>query len=898
MLESTANFIGKDGFNWWVGQVENTGAGTEEFPEDRDETNKAKVRILGYHNPSRKELTSYDLPWATVMMPNTASQRSGIGMNHQLQVNGWVVGFFMDGASAQIPIIVGTIGDENPDGAYKTEFDGDEPFPKLVAQDYSPEVHGGQGSGTQSTGSNVRENAETGNLEKAEEEATNTDAEATTDTKNPRKTIGEAIADVANYVEKDKCFSVTMANGKVGGETSTKVENVINEFMKFARNIDTNPVGEFIDKQTGDVLDVAFEVRNSALRINKKLNGLTKNIKGVVMKEADILIKDKLDNISIPEPKGAAAVKKQQLGLQKVINCLFDTLLDDIKDFVENLLKDLLAKALDSALCLIQDILGNIMNKLMDLIDKALSAIQGVVSAIKGAMDMIEGLVENIADLLDLFCDGELTGAIKSTTYETCHGPKKRGRDEAQSKTSEFPVKPPASFTAVTGKVKNGFSAGTYLGQQMLFDVNTGNMIPLAGNTVGFTEKDFDTRGPIAKFEDFNFTASDGSIPSASLNCSNSIFNKKPCFPEIVWDNLQSTTPVKALPIVDNIGAILGVWTRKKGKGVPLEAQARAMFTCNEPEGGGAVFKPNIKDGKIDSVAVTNPGIGYGFDPAGTYCPNEQWNYVIPKSGLINQVNDGELLYLVAYADGTEDTTNPDVMQVVDVEYSETQIVIATIEKSFEPNVKSGMQLKTQSGYIFTVNYSDKFPDLVVPPDATAVYSECGDLIPVVQDVQTINVGKNYTEPVITIGKGDKEKEIGKADVDDKGQILTPVITETVLGFVTPRVKDKGGTGGGAQVALTYQFAGPVKVQQILGRLPTSQTYIDCVGHPMLPVKDDEEATPTPQTTTQTTVQTTQTTPQQTTQQTTQQSTQQTNQQNTQQTNNNNNQQNQGGYGY
>ena len=275
MLESTANFIGKDGFNWWVGQVENTGAGTEEFPEDRDETNKAKVRILGYHNPSRKELTSYDLPWATVMMPNTASQRSGIGMNHQLQVNGWVVGFFMDGASAQIPIIVGTIGDENPDGAYKTEFDGDEPFPKLVAQDYSPEVHGGQGSGTQSTGSNVRENAETGNLEKAEEEATNTDAEATTDTKNPRKTIGEAIADVANYVEKDKCFSVTMANGKVGGETSTKVENVINEFMKFARNIDTNPVGEFIDKQTGDVLDVAFEVRNSALRIRKKLSGLT-----------------------------------------------------------------------------------------------------------------------------------------------------------------------------------------------------------------------------------------------------------------------------------------------------------------------------------------------------------------------------------------------------------------------------------------------------------------------------------------------------------------------------------------------------------------------------------------------------------------------------------------------
>ena len=894
MLESTANFIGKDGFNWWVGQVENTGAGTEDFPEDKDESNKVKVRILGYHNPSRKELTSYDLPWATVMMPNTASQRSGIGMNHQLQVNGWVVGFFMDGASAQVPIVMGTIGDENPDAPYKITNDDDEPFPKLVAGDYDPKVHGSDQSTTHSTGSNVTVDEETGNLKKVEEQSTDNSSESTTSTVNPRKVIGEAISDLGKFVEKDKCHSVLMGNGKVGGETSTKVENVINEFMEFARNIDTNEVGEFIDKQTGDVLDVAFEVRNSALRINKKLNGLTKNIKGVVMKEADILIKDKLDNISIPEPKGAAAVKKQQLGLQKVINCLFDTLLDDIKDFIENLLKDLLEKALDSALCLIQDILGNIMNKLMEMIDKALSAIQGVVSAIKGAMDMIEGLIENIADLLDLFCDGELTGAIKSSTYETCHGPKKRGRDEAQGKTDQFPVKPPSAFTAVTGEVKNGHSAGTYLGQQMLFNVDTGAMVPLAGNNLGFTEKDFDTRGPIAKFEDFNFTASDGSIPSMSLNCSNSIFNKKPCFPEIVWDNLQSTTAVKALPIVDDIGAILGVWTRKKGKGVPLEAQARAMFTCNEPEGGGAEFKPNIKDGKIDSIAVTNTGIGYGFDPAGTYCPNEQWNYVISKSGLANIVNDGELLYLVSYADGTEDTTNPDVMQVVDVEYTEDKILIATIEKSFEPNVKVGMQLKTQSGTVFTLNYSEKFPDLVVPPDATAVYAKCGDLIPVAQDIQTINVGKNYEKPIITIGTGTKEKEIGKADINDKGQILKPVITETVLGFVTPKVKDSTGSGGGAEVAITYQFVGPIRAEQILGALPTSQTYIDCVGHPMVTVKNDEQVSPTVETTL-TVIQSTPTTfTQQTTQETTQQPTQQTQQNN----NNNNQQQNQGGYGY
>ena len=38
MYEATANFIGKDGFNWWIGQVENNGIGsydveTKEFVE-------------------------------------------------------------------------------------------------------------------------------------------------------------------------------------------------------------------------------------------------------------------------------------------------------------------------------------------------------------------------------------------------------------------------------------------------------------------------------------------------------------------------------------------------------------------------------------------------------------------------------------------------------------------------------------------------------------------------------------------------------------------------------------------------------------------------------------------------------------------------------------------------
>jgi phage baseplate assembly protein gpV len=50
-----------------------------------------------------------DLPWATVMMPNTSSSISGVGSNHGLVNGSWVIGFFRDGLSAQDPIIMGTI---------------------------------------------------------------------------------------------------------------------------------------------------------------------------------------------------------------------------------------------------------------------------------------------------------------------------------------------------------------------------------------------------------------------------------------------------------------------------------------------------------------------------------------------------------------------------------------------------------------------------------------------------------------------------------------------------------------------------------------------------------------------------------------------------------------------
>ena len=94
-------FMGQDGFNWFVGVV-----------EDRDDPKKAsrvRVRCLGYHTSDIQEIPKDDLPWASVMMPVTAGANSGIGVSPHFLLEGtWVVGFFRDPAK-QEPIIIGAL---------------------------------------------------------------------------------------------------------------------------------------------------------------------------------------------------------------------------------------------------------------------------------------------------------------------------------------------------------------------------------------------------------------------------------------------------------------------------------------------------------------------------------------------------------------------------------------------------------------------------------------------------------------------------------------------------------------------------------------------------------------------------------------------------------------------
>ena len=105
--------MGKDGFQWFVGVVEDR--------DDPKRLGRLKVRCLGHHTEDKVKLPTSDLPWAHPMNPITSATVSGIGQTPLGAVEGtWVVGFFTDGPTAQQPVIMGTlpgVPKETPSGA-------------------------------------------------------------------------------------------------------------------------------------------------------------------------------------------------------------------------------------------------------------------------------------------------------------------------------------------------------------------------------------------------------------------------------------------------------------------------------------------------------------------------------------------------------------------------------------------------------------------------------------------------------------------------------------------------------------------------------------------------------------------------------------------------------------
>ena len=89
------NWAGLDGFVWWLGVCENR--------KDPLGIGRCQVRIFGWHTDSLSDIPKADLPWAS---PAHSLNDNSFAAPKESEI---IFGFFADGRSAQVPIMLGKI---------------------------------------------------------------------------------------------------------------------------------------------------------------------------------------------------------------------------------------------------------------------------------------------------------------------------------------------------------------------------------------------------------------------------------------------------------------------------------------------------------------------------------------------------------------------------------------------------------------------------------------------------------------------------------------------------------------------------------------------------------------------------------------------------------------------
>lgn len=94
-MNAEPNYMGYDGFIWWMGVVEDR--------QDPLKLGRCRVRIVGAHTADKSLIPTNELPWAYVMLPVTDSSML------MIKEGDYVIGFYLDGPNAQHPVIMGIL---------------------------------------------------------------------------------------------------------------------------------------------------------------------------------------------------------------------------------------------------------------------------------------------------------------------------------------------------------------------------------------------------------------------------------------------------------------------------------------------------------------------------------------------------------------------------------------------------------------------------------------------------------------------------------------------------------------------------------------------------------------------------------------------------------------------
>ena len=588
-----SNYIGKDGFTWWIGQVAHTSVWAEKSEISVEGTwgARCKVRIIGYHSFDGNILPDEDLPWAQILLdPSFGSSQGGIGGTIHLRGGETCFGFFLDGDDGQQPVIFGLL--------YRSEGTKNLQTESVIAKEKSSRFKPFTGHPGNLVKPSQRDSRNSKNLGDAETSpspqsiatnvAFNSDfgfSSSFTTNVSATPQYGDKIAGIKPgipsastlAVEKKSDITLTRPNG-CENNLIGQITQIIQDFVAVTNGLDRY-LNAFIDPVLNEIVNVKNLIKKTASQVLGIVKLIINNLRGTIFKCITKLF-TKLVGLIVPIPQQVYILEAMKKILDTIF-CILEKLPASLLNFLEDIFNDLV-NPINAPACAIEQLTAGILSRLMNDIENALSGIMSGISWLTGGLSSISNILNQASSLASQILSFlECTGLACKTpsVWAAKFGPNEKDADDWQKMVSNV-------------NIFNGISDG--LGS---IEAAIGET-PLFGGINGRFNSSYNNCNEKVS----NPTSQNDIIPlPPGVRYPNCI----PPIVRIVGDGIGAN----AVPVVGSNGSIFSVEVTSGG--LEYTVEPTVMIVDNSGYGNGATANAIIENGKVSSIYVTNYGFGY-----------------------------------------------------------------------------------------------------------------------------------------------------------------------------------------------------------------------------------------------------------------------------------------------
>jgi len=560
MQESSlkTNFLGRDGFRWWIGQIPPESAHGGQI-NGGGWGNRFKVRIMGYHPYDLTELPDEDLPWAQCLLPTTSGTGAGNNATSvKISPGDVVFGFFLDTDNAQTPVIMGCFGRTSQVLTSNT------PGPFQPFTGYTNKVK--KPNGTLKPDQSSEQNAQS--------------------QKSPRHVSPEQAQNIGDdeisYYSAigDKIQLANTVNNTMVNKISTEVNNLLNKVK--APAIFTN-----IKNEINRVVDKVQAIANGL--VGNMINGLFKHLTKLLSKGLDLLYKSVFAKVLAatlnPGAAHLAGVAAQTVMvqpvniLQKAMSCVSGAIVSGLGSVIKKILNSAVDNVQNFVSCAANQFAGSLINDIIGKISSGLqSAIGGVQTLLKffssfSVDGFLRGGIDAIKGLVGMFDCNQSTGKANGIVDQWIIG--------------QGPSNVPAPDF---GKIlENANLAGA---------ISTGaDIIGGVQNVIGGVAGAFSAVNNIPNISGGCYTGPPTSFGAPTVT--------------IFGGGGSGATAIPLMgAIIGSTGSVIGAKLTNGGSGYDFPPFVEIVDNCNQ--GYGAVARATINDaGEVDSIYIVSEGENY-----------------------------------------------------------------------------------------------------------------------------------------------------------------------------------------------------------------------------------------------------------------------------------------------